>query len=180
MTSGFSTWGDAASATTALLALLISFLSFRNSQRALRISEAQEQRRLPFIKTRLHESYRTKNTISGETIFAFKIALTNGSDTSNSIAEIEFGLTYIKARGIPIKLRVGQSASTNQDIAGREELALQIPICVDAHQTISGWCYFCIDLNELEDFQPERYVVIVTDSHGKESTVEPIVITNRG
>jgi hypothetical protein len=58
----------------------------------------------------------------------------------------------------------------------RNQASLPIPTRIDAHQTISGWYYFCIDNEILSNARVERTVVVLRDTHGNEVAVEPFIL----
>lgn len=170
-----STLSTVASATAAWIALVLSIINARTSRRALRLSELQEARRKPSLAVYLQEGFVSLIPQRAARIYALLFSVSNKSDNNNSVAEATLHLTYSK--GETVELTVKFVATTEvPPYLQRNQASLPIPTRIDAHQTISGWYYFCIDNAILNSGRVERTVVVLRDTHGNEVAVEPLIL----
>ena len=167
-------WTDIANIAVASLALIVSALSFLNSHRALRLSREQEARRQPNLEMFLLDSYNWPTTIG--TNYAFRIAISNPTDTDNAVVRFDLEITYTRDGPSQTTVCIG-----NLHDAPRKDLAptLPTPCRIDAHQAIEGWCYFICESDILSGAAIEGYAVLSLDTHGLKTRVQPIVIRPR-
>jgi hypothetical protein len=164
-----------ASAIAAWLALILSLVNVRRSRRALRLSERQEERRKPSLVVYLQEGFTSANAQPGIRVYALLLSVSNRSDNNNAVAEAILHLTYSKQRDN--ELTVKFLAKTEIPIPFQRALTrLSLPTRIDAHQTISGWYFFCVDNAILQGAKVERTIVVLRDSHGNEVTIEPMLL----
>jgi hypothetical protein len=169
-----------ASATAAWMALLLSVLNFFTSRKALRISEQQEARRKPSVVAYLQDGYIAVGAKPGSRVYAILISLSNRSDNNNAIAQAMLLLTYVKSSGTQLTLKVGTEGEPPNAFADKSANHLRVPIRIDAHQTVSGWCFFAVDDAILEGSYIDRTHVAFVDTYGNESAVEPVIIREYG
>lgn len=169
-----------ASATAAWMALLLSCLSFVTSRKALRIAEQQEARRKPSVVVYLQDGYVSVGAKLGSRAYGILVSLSNRSDSDNAIAQALLLLTYVKSNGTQLTLKVGAEGEPPDAFADKSANHLRVPIRIDAHQTVSGWCFFAVEDAILEDSHIDRTQVVFVDTHGNESTVEPLIIREYG
>jgi hypothetical protein len=167
-----------ASATAAWMALLLSVLNLFTSRRALRISERQEARRKPSVATYLQDGYVSAEP--SQRVYAVMISLSNRSDNNNGIAQATLLLTYITPSGTQVTLKVGAESKPPTIFSKNSANHLQVPIRIDAHQTVSGWCFFAVDGAILDGSHVDRTQMAFVDTYGNEWTVEPLIIREYG
>jgi hypothetical protein len=171
------TWAAIASAIAAWVAALLAYSGARASKRALIIAERQEQRRQPVLVPYLVEGYvRFVDDGQRFRLYAFLLSISNPSDADNGIAQLDLHVTYTKANGLRMTLKVPANAIFAAAFIGSDSQSLSVPIRVDAHQTIAGWSYFRIDESLLESASIDGYTLVATDSHGYQMSVEPIIV----
>jgi hypothetical protein len=178
--SNIQIFAAVASATAAWMALLLSVLNFFTSRRALRISEQQEARRKPSVVAYLQEGYVAVGVKPGSRVYAILVSLSNRSDNNNAIAQALLLLTYVKSNDTQLTLKVDAEGQPPNAFTDKSANHLQVPIRIDAHQTLSGWCFFAVDDAILEEAQIDRTQVAFIDTYGNESTVEPLIIREHG
>ncbi len=176
--SNIQIFAAVASAMAAWMALLLSVLNVFTSRRALRISEQQEVRRKPSVVAYLQDGYVAVEPSSR--VYAILISLSNRSDNNNAIAQAILLLTYVKTTGTQLTLKVGTEGAPPKAFVDKSTSHLRVPIRIDAHQTVSGWCFFAVDDAILEGSQIHRTQVTFVDTYGNESTVEPLIIREYG
>jgi hypothetical protein len=169
-----------ASAAAAWMALLLSVLNFVTSRRALRISEQQEARRKPSVVAYLQDGYIAAGVKPGSRVYAILVSLSNRSDNNNAIAQTMLLLTYVKDSGTQLTIKVEAEIEPPNAFANKSANHLRIPIRIDAHQAVSGWCFFVVDDAILEGSLIDRTQVAFIDTHGNETTIEPLIIREYG
>jgi hypothetical protein len=169
-----------ASATAAWMALVLSVLNFFTSRKALRISEQQETRRKPSMMAYLQDGYIAVGAKPGSRVYAILISLSNRSDNNNAIAQAVRLLTYVKIGGTLLTLKVSAEGEPPSAFTDRSANHLRVPIRIDAHQAVSGWCFFTVDDAILENVHIDRTQVAFIDTHGNESMIEPLLIREYG
>ncbi len=180
MPSDVQIWAAIATAGAAWAALILSILNFRTSRRALRISEQQEARRTPSVVAYLQDGYVSVGAKPGSRVYAILVSLSNRSDSNNAIAEVMLLLTYTKPAGVELTLKAGAENELPSTFRDESANHLRVPIRIDAHQAVSGWCFFAVDDAILEGADIDRTRVAFVDTHGNETTVEPLIIREYG
>jgi len=169
-----------ASAAAAWMALLLSVLNFFTSRKALRISEQQEARRKPSVVAYLQDGYIAAGLKPISRVYAILVSLSNRSDNNNAIAQAMLLLTYVKTSGTRLTIKMIAELELPNAFTDKSANHLRVPIRLDAHQAISGWLFFVVDNAILEDSHIERTQVAFIDTHGNETTVEPLMIREYG
>jgi hypothetical protein len=169
-----------ATAGAAWLALVLSFLSIGMSRKALRLQERQEDRRKPSLTPYLSDGFVRVASEGSSRLYAFLLSVSNGSDSDNTVAEVDLRLTYTTPASVQMTVKVRSNAEIGGAFVGGSGPPLVTPGRVDAHQTVSGWCFFRVEEAVLEGSRIERYVVALLDSHGSEVTVEPKIVREYG
>jgi hypothetical protein len=165
-----------ATAGAAWLALLLSFLGIRFSRKALRLQEQQEGRRRPLLTPDLRDGFVRVAPDGSSRLYAFLLSGTNGSDSDNAVADVDLRLTYTTRASVLMTVKVRSNAEVGKAFVDGAGPPLVTPARVDAHQTISGWCFFRVEEAVLEGSTVERYIVALVDSHGIEATIEPMIV----
>jgi hypothetical protein len=168
----------------AALALLVSFLSLflswrsgRRADRALVISEGQEQRRQPRLNIYLLRGYR--RLAPKRQLFGFLVSVSNPTDANNSIARAELQITYLLENDVNVVSRVQHAQDLNDNKSSDTLGAATIfclPARIDAHQTLSGWFLFALDDNVIGQGTVEAHCLILEDTHGISTDTGPIMV----
>jgi len=170
-----SNWADIATVAIAFLALIVSASSFAVSFWAARLAKKQEDRKRPELVASLVNSYVEFKP--DERIFAFLLSICNPSDSDNSVAAVALRVTYDVKPGHPVTVQLPSSTTRGDRFSRLKDFnLLGSPSRVDAHQTVQGWCMFRLPETVLSGGSIEGYSVVVTDSHGMEVGVKPILI----
>lgn len=77
-------------------------------------------------------------------------------------------------------VKIGAETELPTAIANKSAKPLPMPTRIDAHQTLSGWCFFQVDDAILDGGRVERSLIALVDSHGNDITVEPVLIREYG
>jgi len=112
-------WPAIASAAAAWLALLLSGSSVFISRRAMKIAERQEERRQPRLVPYYRDGFYQEDVSGKQRIYAFLIAISNRSDTNNTITELELRITYTNSDGVPLILKIRAESEKRFDLLRR-------------------------------------------------------------
>lgn len=170
-------WTNIVVAGAAIAALLVSLRSLRVSSRALRLSEQQERRKEPRLVPRLLDSY-SENLAEGDRVYSFSLSVGNPTDSDNAIAQIEMHLRYRVDDFASITVKLSPSVHTCPP-ASSIRPRLIAPSRIAAHDTISGWCDFIVNLGIVGGHMIDGYQIVLTDSHQGETAVEPLVVSEK-
>lgn len=176
MPSDLQIWATVASAGAAWIALFLSIINIRTSRKALRISEQQETRRRPSLVAYLQDGYLSVGAMPDARVYAFLVSLSNRSDSDNAVAEATLHVTYSKQGESRFTVKIPASHEMAVMLGGAPIAHLQVPTRIDAHQTVSGWCFFAVEHAILDRAKIEGLLVTFMDTHGGESSVEPLII----
>lgn len=155
-------------AAISLIALIFAGLSWRTARSAQKLAERQDGRRQPKLEIRLLEAHGPG---AAETVraFDFRLQIGNLADAPNTISRLELCVRF--TRGLPLTVRVDGVSREDDRRPG-----LLTPLRLDVHDTAEGWCHFEIPENLLTDARVTSYVVIATDTHQNETTMETFVL----
>jgi hypothetical protein len=175
-TSSLSLLIAVVSAVTAILAAGFAYWSARTSQRALRLAERQESRRLPALVLYLADGYLRRNADAGHRVYAFLISISNQSDSDDAIARLDLRISYRTSgnfrAAVDVPSSPGPAGGTRSDAYAK----LQTPVRVDSHQTVTGWAQFEVASALLEECTVDGYEVLVTGTHGERATIETAIV----
>ena len=159
-------------AACAVVAIVVSIVSLRYSKKSLRISEAQELRRIPQLAADLVQSY--SEVAKGVRTYSFLLTVRNPTDTDNAISALELRLSYSLPSGVEAVIKLPPSP-----LCAPEKDGLSVPCKVVAHDAVSGWCRFLIEPDLLKDGVINGYEVVLTDTHKSVTVVSPIVVVGK-
>ncbi len=159
---------------TALLALLLSLYGIFISRKALRIQEQQEDRRKPLLVLYLQDGY--VRYISDGRVYVFLLSVSNPTDADNAVASLDLRLTYKKQNSDQMNIKVSSDRTLHKFFMDSGGNSLLTPLRVDAHQTVSGRVFFMIKETIFKGINVEAYTISITDTHGIETQIEPILI----
>lgn len=153
-----------ASLAVAVVALIVSVTlgisNRRTAKRSLRVSEQQEERRLPQLVVTHQRSFSKHRVSKKDRVLGFQMLITNPTDRGTAIVAAELHLTYA-ARGVvsTVKLRHDDSLVRGAD------RPFTMPVQLGANDAVSNWLLFRVD-DELTGGRPiDRYEVFVRDVH---------------
>lgn len=170
-------WVAVASAVAAWVAALFAYLSARTSKRSFQLAELQETKRQPKLVPYLSGAYYKPAPLDKNTIYAFSLSISNPSDIDNAIAFLELQVTYTIPEDTIMSLKVPHDPRLSTNFSDNEHVHFTIPERIGAHQTIAGWVFFKIDNTLITNFDINSYKLVVTDSHGIVSHLEPIIVS---
>lgn len=162
-----------------LLSLVSAWMSFRSGQisaRALRLAEEQAQRLEGAIALELidYESIRSRE--SGRREYAFRIAVTNQSDSATSLRAVGLAITCSRKKGPNTRYLL--SADTR---ALERPHELRLPASLPSRSTVSGIVFFQLPMQLLTEAAAdiESYTVRAIDSTGASATKDALFVNER-
>lgn len=169
-------WIAIASAVASCSAALFAFWSIKIAQRSFRLSEDQANSRLPNIVTYLMDGMVRRFDESEKRLYAFSISLSNRSDSDNSLSALELRMIYTVENSVPSNVLLPHTPNLSHNFGLKGAKPITIPIHINAHGTIAGWAFFEIDNSLLKQATINKYEIRFLDAHGKESSIEPIIL----
>jgi hypothetical protein len=170
-------WIAALALLISFLSLLLSWRSAKRADRALAISEGQEERRKPRLCIYLIRGYRRR--APRRQLFGFLVSVSNPTDTNNSIARAELQITYLLENEVKAACRIQHAGSLVEDASDNIAAAFHafsLPERIDAHQTLSGWFVFGLDDSVIGDGTVEGHSLILEDTHGISADSGPLMV----
>jgi hypothetical protein len=167
-------WLDVVRTVAIVAALLVSVASFVVAIRAQRIALRQEARRTPLLVPYYVEGF-IRYLPDGGRAYAFLLSVSNPTDTNNSVAAVDLAISYRQGPG-EVALKLSVNAEAKQHFAASSATPLVIPVTIDAHKTVAGWCFFWLGGAALRDHTIESHQIVIVDTHGVEALLRPIVI----
>jgi hypothetical protein len=160
----------------AVAGFCISLVSLYFTWQNRRLTLAQENRRLPrLIPTLVHGYYQDGKDSSGR-VYAFRITITNPTDSNNAIATAELSITYLTADRVQMTMKLRANEPASKSFVKDQENALAVPAAVSAHNAVSGWLQFHVPAAMLAKRDIESYRLTLTDPHGETTNVVPILV----
>jgi hypothetical protein len=154
-----------------------AFVAFRNartSRRMLQLAEQQESRRQPATVLYLADGF--VHWESDARVYAFLLSISNPSDSNNAIARLDLRINYRTPTNYLAAVDVPAVLDREVGFGGPLQNRLELPIRIDAHQTVAGWSYFRFSRGLLEFCEVDLYTVVATDSQGSRQTVETVIV----
>lgn len=167
-------WIPSPTTLAAWIAVIISYLSYRRSGRALRLAEQQEERRRPVLIPYLHKGYLRRT--EEDRIYMFLLSVSNPSDSNNAVARIDLRIEYRTASNFRAAVDVLTVMLDDQAFGGENHGFIEIPIRIEAHNTATGWVCFRVKKALLQDCSVDSYIILVTDSHGERGSIETALV----
>lgn len=168
--SNFLKWMPLAAVVAAWAGAIVAIFNARRSIQALRLAEQQEARRRPVLVPYLLRGYLRR--VDEDRIYMFLLSVSNPSDSDNAIAQIDLRIEYRTASNFLAAVYV-PGVSLDDKMFGQDNHSrLEIPVRVDAHQTVTGWVFFRVKKALLEGCTVDTYVIVATDSHGERASIE--------
>jgi hypothetical protein len=169
-------WTDITIALGTVAAIVISLISLYISAAAKSLADQQEKRRIPKLIPLLGQVYVRSIPDQQIHVYAFHLTVSNPMDADNAISFVDLNITYLNQSNTVMTVKLRAEPSDSDKFLHNSAKHLSAPIRVAAHDTISGWCYFRIEAALLKGMSIDGYELILTDSQGQRSEVEPIMI----
>lgn len=160
----------------AIASALFAFWSIRIAQRSLRLSEEQANARLPNLVPYLMDGLVRRFDEREKRLYAFSLSLSNRSDSDNSLSALELRIIYTRKNSVSCNMLLPHDSNLTQDFGLKGAEPITIPTHINAHGTIAGWAFFEIDNSLLRQADINKYEIRLLDAHGKESSIEPIIL----
>lgn len=141
-------------------ALLLTWRNRRTAVRALRLSEAQEDRRKPSLQVRVDDLVGWINA-DGDRCAGVNIMLTNDSDRDGSVTRVQMNVHFagdapgvVQVNPLPSQVPPAQSGHP-----------LDVPQNIRANSSASGWIAFRTRAASTRT-PIDNYILVVEDSRG--------------
>lgn len=169
-------WISALALVVSAWSAIMTWRSGKRSARALSISEGQEKRRQPQLGIYLVNGYR--RLVPRRQLFGFLVSVSNPTDIDNSIARAELQITYLLDADVKAVCRIQHNPDLGESIAHDKTRAtvFQLPVRIDAHQTVSGWFLFGLDNDVIRNGTIDAHSLILEDTHGVSTNTDPIMV----
>jgi hypothetical protein len=172
-----TTWIAIISAVTALIAAWYAARSTKIAQKTLELALQQDRRQHPNLKLYLIESCVVRFRDQHFRVYAFHIRISNNSDADNSLADIVLAVEHSRSEKSRSILVVSHDQCLATELTFLKNKPIQIPSKVEAHETLAGYALFCVQDELLSNSAVQGYVVRIIDSHGMESEMQPVFIS---
>jgi hypothetical protein len=153
---------------------LAAWVAIIFSYKTLGIARQQEARCKPSLILSIFESYLNKT--KKERVYAFMISVSNSSDTDNAIVQTDLRIEYRTDANYLAVVVLPASRQDEKPFINDSSSSIQLPISVDAHHNATGWIYFHVSEDLIENWIVDSYKIVVTDSHGEKTSIEPTLI----
>jgi hypothetical protein len=170
-------WVSVAAFLVAAWSAWNSLRSRRLAERALSISENQEQRRQPLLGIYMAEGYR--RYLPDKQLFGFLVSVSNPTDINNAVVQAELQVTYLLENEIKAVCRIPHTSALAEIAADATTLpanVFSLPARIDAHQTVAGWLLFSLNNSVISGRTIDAHRIILEDSHGAPTETEPVLI----
>jgi hypothetical protein len=162
--------------TLTVAGFCISLVSLYVTWQNRRLVLAQEKRRLPhLIPTLVHGYYQDGHDSRGR-VYAFRLSVSNPTDSNNAIAAAELSIIYLSADRVQMTMKLRANDPAAKSFVKDQEEALSIPTPISAHNAVSGWLRFHVPAVMLANRDIEAYRLTLTDPHGETANVVPILV----
>jgi hypothetical protein len=170
------TWVSIVAAAGSLVAVFFAYRSTRIANLSLRISQEQADARKPKLVPYLIDGFlRTGNHGEGR-IYAFSVLLSNRADADNALARIDLRITYTRRDKSTGNVLLEHDPALSELLGIDGATPFRPPLRVPAHDTISAWTTFRFAHSLAEQVDVTGYEIRFIDSHGLESSVEPLIL----
>ncbi len=161
-----------ASAAIALLALILSLWSVLLSKRAVRLAEIEHENRKPSFILYLQDSLIRYSTPKEPfRVYGLLLSISNTSDSDNSLSTIDLFITLSQKSETILTLKIPLDANLG-DFVPNNSSVLTVPLRIDAHQTVVGWCFFRLADTASANAEVEVSRLVVKDAQGNKTEIE--------
>lgn len=174
---GWRTWVPVASAIVAVIALLVALSNRATAQRALLLSQQQEDRRTARLDLSLIEGASWRRRSEGHRWIGVHVLAVNPTDRDGAIVTADLHVTYSTPAGSTMVVQVPHAGggALPGGING-----LEIPAPLASNGAVAGWLLFRLDDGLVGDGSIDRYDAVVSDSRGPVETVQAWVLREVG
>jgi hypothetical protein len=166
-----------ASAAAAWFALVITLINSSTSRRALRLAEAQDERRNRQLEIYLADAVGFHGEDESARTIAFCLTITNTSDSPNAIVAADLCVTYRLENGVLTRVKLPSMTPAHLTIPGYGAVCnLAIPLPFDARGAQSGWIIFQLHRDLTGESSIEGYEVLLRDSYRAEESVTVLTV----
>lgn len=154
--------------------LLVAFMSYRESRKALRITEAEFNERNLSVHAYLIDSFAFQE--NGRKYCTFAISFTNQSSSPRSFSTLELEVEFYDEDGV-----YGKAIAAPDEIViplGLQDKykRLDAPLNLASKETTSGWITFLLPASSHRKFRIDSYKVSGRTADGHESFVEAYLL----
>ncbi|TCB91603.1 hypothetical protein E0H26_25275 [Micromonospora zingiberis] len=164
--AGWQEWIPACSALIAAAALIVSILNRRTANKALRLSLAQEDRRIARLDLQLMEQISFRPRGADYRWVLAQVLIINRSDRDGSIVKAELRVGYLTNAGARLDVHLPHASLRESDPIKPDVESIKLPALIKANDAISGWLSFKVKNELTNDRRVEEYLVLVHDSRG--------------
>ena len=125
--------------------------------------------------TLIHCFYKS-DKMTGDQFYAFQLTVRNPSDSNNAISEADLAITYLTKDRIQMVAKIRANELNSSSFVHGDYNLINVPISISANDTVSGWLQFHIPEVMLSGNEIESLQIILRDTHGDTTSVEPIVV----
>ena len=165
-----------ASLIISFIATFFSYRKTRIAKQSLKLNEELFEARTPQLVPYLRACFSYRLEKSQSKIYAFLISVSNLSDANNSISRLELQINYTRSNNLSNNLLLPHKPKLVEHLFLNSIKTLNVPIHIDAHQTIDGWTFFELDDSLIRNVNIDMYKIRFIDSHRKESNLKPIIL----
>jgi hypothetical protein len=167
------------SVASLIISFIATFFSYRKTRiakQSLKLNEKLFEARTPRLEPNLRACFSYRLEKSQSKIYAFFISVSNLSDINNSISRLELQINYTRSNNLSNNLLLPHKPKLVEHLFQNSIKTLNVPIHIDAHQTIDGWTFFELDDSLIRNANIDAYKIRFIDSHGKESNLKPTIL----
>ena len=168
-------WFDLAKALAAA-SFCIAATSLYFTWQNRRLVLAQERRRLPRLKPALIDGYYRELKDGRGRTYAFRVTVTNPTDSNNAIAAADLSITYSTVDRVQMTMKLRANEPATKSLGKDAEEALTVPAAIPAHGAASGWLRFHVPAAMLVKRDIDAYRLTFADSQDEISDVVPILV----
>lgn len=172
-------WISTVSAVAAWIATLEAVRASRLSRRAYALALQQEARLQPSLRLYLVESEVRRLGVGAPRIYIFQIVVSNGSDASNSIREVNLLVEHGRGHGPSSNFIAPHRADLTDRLTGLAVEPLRLPCEIAAHNSLGGLVLFEVPSELLRGSQVEAYTLRIIDTYGHHTSMEILFLQER-
>ena len=128
------------------------------------------------LNVTLIHSFFKNDDVTDDQFYAFQLTVRNPSDSNNTISEADLAITYLTKDRIQMTTKIRANVQETFSFVHGNYNLLNVPESIPAHDTISGWLQFHIPEVILSGNEIESLQLILRDTHGDTTSIEPIVV----
>jgi hypothetical protein len=174
-----SNWIAIGSAVIALASLWNAIMARRIARSSYQLAVEARDRTTPSLELYIDQGYIRRLATPPRRVFVFRLVVTNRSDAPNSLKTIRLLIEHRRGNGPSSHLEVSPDPTCATAFGFTEADVLKTPTPVAQRAVISGTVFFPVARELLADTRIEAYVVLLTDTFGRETPREVLLLTER-